>query len=139
MTPAQPDHGWRRDAILVTLVAAICAPHVEIARLARLAQVDPLTGALNRRGLDLRVPELEADDAALAVAMVDLDHFKLVNDNFGHAVGDEVIIMLAEVLNASTRKEDLVGRYGGEEFIVLMSGESLENACNLAETIRSIS
>ena len=52
--------------------------------------------------------------------MVDLDHFKLVNDNFGHAVGDEVIIMLAEILKSTTRKEDLVGRYGGEEFCVVL-------------------
>ena len=95
-----------------------------------LATRDALTGCLNRRafsdGFKLMFDESREKGTELSCVMVDLDHFKPVNDNFGHAVGDEVIIMLAEVLKANTRKEDLVGRYGGEEFCVVLPGMSLE-------------
>ena len=105
-----------------------------------LATRDALTGCLNRRaftdGFQLLFDASNDDGSELSCIMVDLDHFKLVNDNFGHAVGDEVIIMLAEVLNASTRKEDLVGRYGGEEFCLVLPGMSVEQASVVAERIR---
>ena len=105
-----------------------------------LATRDALTGCLNRRAFSDRFKLLfdaaKRDNSELSCIMVDLDHFKQVNDNFGHAIGDEVIIMLAEVLKANTRKEDLVGRYGGEEFCLVLPGMSLELACNVAERIR---
>ena len=105
-----------------------------------LATRDALTGCLNRRaftdGFKLLFDASKDDGSELSCIMVDLDHFKLVNDNFGHAVGDEVIIMLAEVLNANTRKEDLVGRYGGEEFCLVLPGMSVEQASGVAERIR---
>ena len=105
-----------------------------------LATRDALTGCLNRRAFSdnfqiLFDASIE-DESELSCIMVDLDHFKLVNDNFGHAVGDEVIIMLAEVLKANTRKEDLVSRYGGEEFCLVLPGMSVEQACSVAERIR---
>ena len=81
-----------------------------------LATRDALTGCLNRRAFGERFDNLfrkaERTSAELSCIMVDLDHFKSVNDNFGHAIGDEVIKLLAEVLKMNTRKEDLVGRYG---------------------------
>jgi len=105
-----------------------------------LATRDALTGCLNRRaftdGFKLLFDASNEDGSELSCIMVDLDHFKLVNDNFGHAVGDEVIIMLAEVLKANTRKEDLVGRYGGEEFCLVLPGMSVEQASGVAERIR---
>jgi len=105
-----------------------------------LATRDALTGCLNRRAFSERFQVLfdaaREQGSELSCVMVDLDHFKAVNDNFGHSVGDEVIIMLADVLKANTRKEDLVGRYGGEEFCLVMPGMSLELACNVAERIR---
>jgi len=105
-----------------------------------LATRDALTGCLNRRaftdGFKLLFDASSDDGSELSCIMVDLDHFKLVNDNFGHAVGDEVIIMLAEVLKASTRKEDLVGRYGGEEFCLVLPGMSVDQAFSVAERIR---
>ena len=105
-----------------------------------LATRDALTGCLNRRAFTDSFKQLfdasNDDGSELSCIMVDLDHFKRVNDNFGHAVGDEVIIMLAEVLKASTRKEDLVGRYGGEEFCLVLPGMSVEQASNVAERIR---
>jgi diguanylate cyclase (GGDEF)-like protein/PAS domain S-box-containing protein len=105
-----------------------------------LATRDALTGCLNRRaftdGFKLLFDASNEAGSELSCIMVDLDHFKQVNDNFGHAVGDEVIIMLAEVLKANTRKEDLVGRYGGEEFCLVLPGMSVEQACVVAERIR---
>jgi len=105
-----------------------------------LATRDALTGCLNRRAFTDSFKQLfdasKDDGSELSCIMVDLDHFKAVNDNFGHAVGDEVIIMLAEVLKASTRKEDLVGRYGGEEFCLVLPGMSVDQAYNVAERIR---
>jgi diguanylate cyclase (GGDEF)-like protein/PAS domain S-box-containing protein len=105
-----------------------------------LATRDALTGCLNRRAFSgsfqILFDASRDDDLELSCIMVDLDHFKLVNDNFGHAVGDEVIIMLAEVLKANTRKEDLVSRYGGEEFCLVLPGMSIDQACSVAERIR---
>ena len=105
-----------------------------------LATRDALTGCLNRRAFSDRFKLLfdssKEDRSELCCIMVDLDHFKQVNDNFGHAVGDEVIIMLAEVLKANTRKEDLVGRYGGEEFCVVLPGMTLDMTSKVAERIR---
>ena len=105
-----------------------------------LATRDALTGCLNRRaftdGFDLLFAASRDNDTELCCIMVDLDHFKLVNDNYGHAVGDEVIILLAEVLTSNTRKEDLVGRYGGEEFCIVLPGMSLDETFKVAERIR---
>lgn len=108
--------------------------------LSYLATRDALTGCLNRRaftdGFDRLFNAARANSTELCCIMVDLDHFKLVNDNYGHAVGDEVIILLAEILTSNTRQNDLVGRYGGEEFCLVLPGMSLDNAFKLAERIR---
>jgi diguanylate cyclase (GGDEF)-like protein/PAS domain S-box-containing protein len=108
--------------------------------LSYLATRDALTGCLNRRafedGFELKFNAAQADNSELCCIMVDLDHFKLVNDNYGHAVGDEVIILLAEILTSTTREYDLVGRYGGEEFCLVLPGMSLENGMKVAERMR---
>ena len=108
--------------------------------LAYLATRDSLTGCLNRRSfaeqfaiLFNQAREINTD---LACIMVDIDHFKLVNDNYGHAVGDEVIKLLAKILKSSTRKDDLVARYGGEEFCLVLPGMTTEVALSNAERIR---
>jgi diguanylate cyclase (GGDEF)-like protein/PAS domain S-box-containing protein len=101
---------------------------------------DALTGCLNRRSFSEQFEELfqmaREDGTELACIMVDLDHFKSVNDNFGHATGDEVIKLLAEILKANTRSEDLVGRYGGEEFCLVLPGMPMDVAMKAAERIR---
>jgi diguanylate cyclase (GGDEF)-like protein/PAS domain S-box-containing protein len=108
--------------------------------LSYLATRDPLTGCLNRRSFSDQFETLfnrsREEGTELSCIMVDLDHFKLVNDNFGHATGDEVIKLLAEILKNNTRQEDLVGRYGGEEFCLVLPGMSLEVAVKVAERIR---
>ena len=69
--------------------------------------------------------------------MVDLDHFKAVNDTFGHTAGDRVLAEIAQVLLESSREMDLAGRYGGEEFVVVLPNTSLEQAASIAERIRA--
>jgi diguanylate cyclase (GGDEF)-like protein len=77
-----------------------------------------------------------ATDNRLVVAMIDIDRFKLINDNFGHPVGDQVIRSLAWLLRGRLRNSDLVGRYGGEEFLVALPDMDLVHAMNLLDQIR---
>jgi len=86
-------------------------------RLAESASTDLLTGLANRRTLDRALGRLSADDT---VIMLDLDHFKQVNDNFGHAAGDEVLRVFGHVLRGTARSRDIVGRFGGEEFLIVL-------------------
>ncbi len=105
-----------------------------------LATRDPLTGALNRRSLfqgfkTLLTEALDEGDE-LSCIMVDIDHFKSVNDRFGHAVGDKVIKCLAKILTDNSRPNDLVGRFGGEEFCVVLPGTDIDSAATIAERMR---
>ena len=105
-----------------------------------LATRDPLTGSYNRRffyeQFDVLFSQAQEENKSLCCIMVDIDHFKKVNDNHGHDVGDEVIKMLAQVLESSTREEDVVGRYGGEEFCIVLPGLHIDEAISVAERIR---
>jgi two-component system cell cycle response regulator len=110
------------------------------ARLEQLALTDPLTQLLNRRALTETVTaEMERAlryDAPMAVLMVDLDHFKRVNDTHGHLVGDDVLRDLAALLRTLARTTDVVARYGGEEFVLLLPETDEEGALGFAERIR---
>jgi diguanylate cyclase (GGDEF)-like protein len=130
-----PDGFTAADEQTLMLLAALCAPHLELARLARLTQVDPLTGVLNRRGVDLVLPEQSA--AILSLAMCDLDRFKMINDNYGHAAGDEVLRRVAHLLASVLRAGDGVIRWGGEEFVLALPGVELERARRIVERARS--
>lgn len=104
-----------------------------------LANTDGLTGVLNRRsllGLAEGAERRIDSDQQLAVLMIDIDHFKKINDSLGHAAGDAVLRQVAEVLRDSCRDSDLVGRYGGEEFLAILSDTSEQGALNLAEKLR---
>lgn len=109
-------------------------------QLQRLAHVDGLTGCLNHRGfherLDAEVARSRRTAHPLALLQVDLDHFKLVNDGFGHPVGDEVLMAVGGVLRQVARRADAVGRVGGEEFAVLLPGSDLAEATAVAERLR---
>ncbi|HPV23910.1 MAG TPA: GGDEF domain-containing protein, partial [Casimicrobium sp.] len=117
---------------------------VEIARLAdqwtRLASEDALTGLANRRAFDRRLGSLlEGVEASrgFALVMFDLDHFKLVNDQYGHAIGDAVLKRFAILLRRDRRSEDMAARLGGEEFALLLSVENEQQAHAVAERIRA--
>jgi diguanylate cyclase (GGDEF)-like protein/PAS domain S-box-containing protein len=105
-----------------------------------LASTDELTGIANRRAflgqLDREIAGAAEFGWPLAVAMFDVDHFKLVNDRYGHAVGDRVLQLIAARAAGVVRGGDLVGRLGGEEFGILMPGATLEEAAHVAERLR---
>jgi len=109
-------------------------------RLLTDAMTDPLTGLLNRRGLDrmLRVLSDAGPEGGRRAGwiMADIDHFKRVNDSYGHAAGDEVLKAVAGLLKASTRDGDLIARLGGEEFLVVLPGAALAAASRSAERMR---
>lgn len=108
-------------------------------RLALLSSTDQMTGLLNRQTfLDRLDIELFASKhrSAGVFAYVDADHFKRLNDRFGHALGDKVIQLLAQHIRAATRQGDLCARLGGEEFGIFLSGATLEEAGSIAERLR---
>ncbi len=104
-----------------------------------LATRDPMTNCLNRRSFYAAFEQLithaRENKAELSAIMVDIDHFKSINDNFGHAAGDEVIKILAQVLLANSRDIDLVGRYGGEEFAIVLKDMGRDGAESVANRI----
>jgi len=105
------------------------------------ALLDTLTGILNRRGLDLRLGDLLADkagsQASHCLIMLDIDHFKRVNDTHGHVMGDRVIQALGNVLKGSLQDGQVPARYGGEEFAVLLPNSSIEDGMRVAATLRT--
>lgn len=106
-----------------------------------LASIDPLTGLLNRRAfLERAVPLWSTalrNDRPLSLLMVDIDHFKSINDRFGHALGDEVLAAVGKFLFGARRKGDLVARWGGEEFVLLLPETCQQQALGLAERLRA--
>ncbi|MCB1760263.1 MAG: GGDEF domain-containing protein [Gammaproteobacteria bacterium] len=108
----------------------------------RQAQLDPLTGILNRLAFDERInSEIQRSkryQEPFSLLVVDIDFFKKINDSFGHLAGDKVLKALAKRLRKSTRDVDLVARYGGEEFVILLPNTGLEAARLVAEKIREI-
>lgn len=107
-----------------------------IGRLNRDAQTDPLTGLGNRRSLEFSLSLLQAEGRAFAAIVLDIDHFKQVNDNHGHEVGDQVLRRLAELMRRCCREGDLLCRTGGEEFLMLLPGASVDVAAVVAERLR---
>jgi len=111
----------------------------EIEELTRLALLDQLTEVGNRRYAEMtltaRHAELERYGWAYGVLMIDIDHFKLLNDNYGHDVGDAVLRMVAQTLKASIRSFDVVARWGGEEFVVIMEKVGADELTSRAEML----
>ena len=112
-----------------------------VAELAELSLRDPLTGLYNRRHADHELPRLVAASQRhghpLAMAMADLDHFKQVNDEHSYSVGDEVLRRFALIVQGNARGADVITRYGGEEFLVVMPETTLEQAHVLCERLRA--
>lgn len=100
------------------------------------AETDPLTGLLNRRALEERVRLLRLDGTGFAVAMADLDHFKQLNDRYGHETGDRALRTFARVLGEAVRAQDHVSRHGGEEFVVVLPGLTAPMAASVMDRVR---
>jgi diguanylate cyclase (GGDEF)-like protein len=124
------------------IIASFCIENaVNRARLLRSGFTDVLTGWHNRRYLTVRINEELArarrDRTSLVCLMLDIDHFKRVNDTWGHAAGDAVLQELAQRIESQVRASDVAARYGGEEFVVLLPRTDVASASKLAERIRS--
>ncbi len=106
----------------------------------RMAETDKLTGLYNREKLDYVLAQLiqvKSDKNGLSVMILDIDHFKSINDQYGHLEGDRVLTSLAIELQQSMRNEDIVARWGGEEFVVVCVNASLTTAMALAQRLRA--
>lgn len=138
------DQRKRQEALLEAANRELQARVQEITELqARLTEQtvrDPLSGLHNRRYLDETLPRelarAKREGYPLALIMIDLDHFKRINDTYGHQAGDSVILALADLLQGGARESDVVCRYGGEEFLVVQPGVSAAGACQRAEAWR---
>jgi diguanylate cyclase (GGDEF)-like protein len=139
------DNAFDQDEIQpLESVADICAAAIQNAnnfeRMKQLAYVDGLTGIFNRRYFEMRIAE-ELERAVrflarMSVIMVDIDHFKRLNDEFGHLLGDEVLRVVSNLLKQQLRKVDMVCRYGGEEFAIIIPETTGANALVVAEKLR---
>lgn len=111
-------------------------PHRPNEELAALAWSDGLTGLANRRRLDADLAATSATDIGpMAAIMIDVDHFKTINDLHGHQVGDDVLRRLASLLSDNVRRDDVVYRYGGEEFCIILPGASIDEAWRVGHRI----
>ena len=104
----------------------------------KLSTIDALTNVLNRHGIDQFVAALGITGVSASVILIDLDHFKRINDERGHHTGDRVLRTMGEILRAGTRNTDAVGRWGGEEFVLICPGASLSKAADMAEKLRQM-
>ncbi|SFR80356.1 PAS domain S-box-containing protein/diguanylate cyclase (GGDEF) domain-containing protein [Marinobacter daqiaonensis] len=101
---------------------------------------DPLTGLFNRRWLDevleLEIPRAIREESELSLCVIDLDHFKRVNDGWGHDMGDRILVSLAQLLQDESRKHDVVARFGGEEFVLVLPGIGADQAREVIERMQ---
>ncbi|MFD0961977.1 sensor domain-containing diguanylate cyclase [Paenibacillus chungangensis] len=111
--------------------------HEKVDSITHQSKTDPLTKLTNRRTLDEQTIKWVEDDTAFSIVLLDIDHFKRVNDTYGHAIGDEVLKFLAQQMREVTRKEDVCCRYGGEEFVLLLKDMNETEAYHVAEKLRT--
>jgi diguanylate cyclase (GGDEF)-like protein/PAS domain S-box-containing protein len=124
----------------VAVIRDVSVEHINTQELIDAALTDPLTGLHNRRGLEGRSEAIHFRPGGAPVTqvwiMVDIDHFKRVNDTYGHEAGDEVLKAVAEALRSTARGADIVARFGGEEFVLVLPDTSAELAVRIAERLR---
>jgi diguanylate cyclase (GGDEF)-like protein len=134
------------DRQTIESVADMCATAIQntqhIERVRQLAYIDGLTGIFNRRFFELRINEemerAKRFNTPLGVIMVDIDHFKRLNDEFGHVLGDEVLRQVSSMFSQQLRKIDVVCRYGGEEFAIVLPETTADHALRVAEKLRNL-
>jgi diguanylate cyclase (GGDEF)-like protein len=140
ITAAKPNVFTSSSVDLLQLIANTMAMDIENIRLRRLSVTDKLTGAYNREFLSTQLPalmqEAQQERKPLSIAMFDVDHFKRVNDTHGHDTGDKVLTEIAHRLREANRAGDMLVRYGGEEFLLLLPSASVESAAEIANRVR---
>lgn len=131
-----------KDNILLSLQKDVLTRQLNdsLARMAMQATTDPLTGRANRRAVDddelqRQQAQFERTRTPFSVLLLDIDHFKQINDQHGHGIGDEALKAFARRVAASLRPSDFLGRYGGEEFVVILPGTPLEQALHVAQRV----
>lgn len=143
---SQPNAFRENELQSLESVADICASSIQnahyVERIRQLSYLDGLTGIFNRRFFELRILE-EIERArrcgtGMAVVMIDIDQFKRLNDEFGHLLGDEVLRQVSSLFHQQLRKIDVVCRYGGEEFAILLTQTSSQHALGVAEKLRRL-
>lgn len=127
---------FEADQLKFTIIKGLTLLHARLGKLSQDSITDPLTGLSNRRGLRLALDRLLPKGQELSVISLDIDHFKDVNDLYGHDVGDQVLKHLAEHMRECFRADDILCRAGGEEFIVLLPGLGIDAAQKIAERLR---
>jgi len=130
--------GWYFEAYSLknALVRSLSFLHGQVSFFKDQSTVDPLTGITNRRTMDSMLAEWLASKVPHVIILLDLDHFKSVNDTYGHAVGDKVLQFLARQMESVAREGDVCCRYGGEEFVMLLPNTTVEGAKLVAEQLR---
>lgn len=131
--------------LIFLIGSAICIPLITAQRLQlqleQYAHIDQVTGLSNRHVLEKFAKSNElntAPNVPHSLAILDIDHFKKINDTYGHQTGDKVLRLIAGLIESNTRKEDLTIRYGGEEFLMIFPEQSVENSYHWAERIRQL-
>ena len=128
----------RQQREIDALTARTRQLRIEQEKLQRLATIDELTGVLNRRGLEQAMGDFEAAALGMTLVMLDIDHFKHVNDRHGHDCGDLVLQRVAAVVAGNLRGSDVFGRWGGEEFLIVCQGTRVRDGARLAEKLREL-
>ncbi|VXD04609.1 Diguanylate cyclase (GGDEF) domain-containing protein [Pseudomonas sp. 8Z] len=129
---------WYQESAEIqrALMVGVNLLHERIGKLHQDVQTDPMTALYNRRGLEQALTLWETEERPFALLMLDIDHFKRINDTFGHDAGDRVLIWLASLMRDNSRSGDLLCRMGGEEFAMLLPNASVETAQQVAERLR---
>jgi len=134
------------DPQALEAVADICASAIQnahyVERIRQLSYLDGLTGIFNRRFFEMRLAEemerARRASGGMALIMTDIDQFKKLNDEFGHLLGDEVLRQVSSLFHQQLRKIDVVCRFGGEEFVILLASTNAQHAIGVAEKLRKL-
>lgn len=129
---------FEAEQLKLAMLGGLALLHGKLGRLNQENITDPLTGLVNRRGQQLALERWQAQRRPFAVITLDIDHFKQVNDTYGHDIGDQVLQHVSHLMDSVSRSSDLVCRSGGEEFALLLPEAGLEAATQVAERLRGL-
>lgn len=124
-------------ALIIIFIYRYRSNSIHKEQLEFLSNTDSLTGLKNRRKIDKILNE-EIKNKKFSVILIDIDNFKLINDDFGHLAGDEILINIAEILKYNVNANDIIGRWGGEEFLIICKNTTIDEAENLARRLKSL-